>query len=268
MSVRDEVISKIRELMEVLACTQASDWARQGALQYAEAFLRPLIEDSDVSPLTLDLMAKILAQQGRWEEARKLWERALVHDPSNEAFQKAIQRCFQMERKTSRHLRRPILLVGLSCVILAGLIALKSHFIRLHKRTSSEDHQKIAVFQPVSPPNLRVNVLQALKSDPQTRSLNISVIQDGLLIQLKGEVPNLWLRYKVEQITRKCTGDKAILDLSNLRLPEYYIVRRGDNLWKIARRVYGNPQQWLSIAQTNALSPPYRLMIGQRLKLP
>jgi nucleoid-associated protein YgaU len=265
---RDEVISKMKELLEVLVCTQAADWARQGALQYAEAFLRPLTKDSNASPLTLDLMARILAQQGRWKEARELWERALAQAPNDDAFQKAIQRCSQMERKFIHPSWRPILLLVFPLAIFVGLIVLKSYVTRPHERVSSDSPEKVAVFQPVSPPNLQVKVLQGLKSNPQTRSLNITVIQDGVLIRLKGEVPNLWLRYEIERITRGCIGNKAILELRDLRSPEYYIVRKGDSLWTISRRVYGNPTQWSAIAQANALLHPYKLRIGQRLKLP
>jgi len=267
-SHRDEVISKIKELLEVLVCTQAADWARQGALQYAEALLRPLTKDSNASPLTLDLMARILAQQGRWKEARELWERALEQAPNNDTFQKAIQRCSQMERKSTHHLERPILLIACSLAIFVGLVVLKCYVMRPYERALSDTRKKIVVFQPVNPPNLQVKVLQGLKSNPQIRSLNISVIQDGALIRLKGEVPNLWLRYEIERITRRCIGNRAILELRDLCLPEYYIVRQGDSLWAIAQRVYGNPTQWSVIAQANALLPPYRLRVGQRLKLP
>ena len=47
-----------------------------------------------------------------------------------------------------------------------------------------------------------------------------------------------------------------------------YTVRRGDTLWAIATREYGDGQRWREIAQANPSIDPTRLAIGQQIVLP
>lgn len=47
-----------------------------------------------------------------------------------------------------------------------------------------------------------------------------------------------------------------------------YTVRKGDTLWAIATRVYGNGQKWVDIAQANPSVDPAKLAVGQQLILP
>lgn len=47
-----------------------------------------------------------------------------------------------------------------------------------------------------------------------------------------------------------------------------YTVQRGDTLWSIAQRTYGNGQRWRDIAQANPSVDPQKLAIGQQIILP
>ncbi|MDP4009875.1 MAG: LysM peptidoglycan-binding domain-containing protein [Candidatus Shapirobacteria bacterium] len=47
-----------------------------------------------------------------------------------------------------------------------------------------------------------------------------------------------------------------------------YEVVRGDSLWKIAEKEYGDGNKWVNIAKENKLTNPRVLMIGQKLILP
>jgi nucleoid-associated protein YgaU len=47
-----------------------------------------------------------------------------------------------------------------------------------------------------------------------------------------------------------------------------YEVVRGDSLWKIAEKEYGNGNEWVNIAKENKLTNPRVLIIGQKLILP
>lgn len=47
-----------------------------------------------------------------------------------------------------------------------------------------------------------------------------------------------------------------------------YEVVRGDSLWKIAEKEYGNGNKWVNIAKENKLTNPRVLIIGQKLILP
>lgn len=80
------------KLIEAIAIDQASYIAREGHLETAEELISPFISKaSDIR--AIDLLAKIYAQQGRTEEAKKLWEHAMQIDPTNKDFIKAIERC-------------------------------------------------------------------------------------------------------------------------------------------------------------------------------
>lgn len=47
-----------------------------------------------------------------------------------------------------------------------------------------------------------------------------------------------------------------------------YTVRKGDTLWSIATRVYGNGQRWVDIAQANPSLDPQKMAVGQQIVLP
>ena len=47
-----------------------------------------------------------------------------------------------------------------------------------------------------------------------------------------------------------------------------YIVRHGDALRSISKKVLGSPSRWLELAQLNAVAAPYTIFTGQLLKVP
>lgn len=47
-----------------------------------------------------------------------------------------------------------------------------------------------------------------------------------------------------------------------------YTIQKGDTLWTIAVKVYGNGQRWQDIAAANPNANPNRLIVGQKLTLP
>ena len=50
-------------------------------------------------------------------------------------------------------------------------------------------------------------------------------------------------------------------------LPETYTVRRGDTLWGIACRFYGDGSKWGTIAKKNGVADPRKLPVGKVLTL-
>ncbi|MBU4210517.1 LysM peptidoglycan-binding domain-containing protein [Patescibacteria group bacterium] len=49
---------------------------------------------------------------------------------------------------------------------------------------------------------------------------------------------------------------------------DYYTVVKGDSLWKIAERKYGNGNAWTDLASVNGLATADFLLVGQKIKLP
>ena len=47
-----------------------------------------------------------------------------------------------------------------------------------------------------------------------------------------------------------------------------YVVQKGDTLWSIARRTYGDGQRWREIAEVNGINDPSKLRVGQTLAMP
>ena len=50
-------------------------------------------------------------------------------------------------------------------------------------------------------------------------------------------------------------------------LPETYTVKRGDTLWDIACRFYGDGTRWSALAAKNGVSDPRKLQVGTVLRL-
>lgn len=47
-----------------------------------------------------------------------------------------------------------------------------------------------------------------------------------------------------------------------------YEVQKGDTLWSIARRIYGDGQRWKDLAEANGITNPKMLRVGQSLIVP
>jgi nucleoid-associated protein YgaU len=57
-------------------------------------------------------------------------------------------------------------------------------------------------------------------------------------------------------------------ELVPLGLPVEHTVARGEHLWKISEKYYGNGYNWVDIAQANSLSNPGLIFSGQKLVIP
>ena len=47
-----------------------------------------------------------------------------------------------------------------------------------------------------------------------------------------------------------------------------YTIQKGDTLWSIAQREYGDGQKWKAISQATPSLDPKKLMVGQQITLP
>jgi nucleoid-associated protein YgaU len=58
------------------------------------------------------------------------------------------------------------------------------------------------------------------------------------------------------------------LKLMSADLTKTWVVKKGDSLWSIAAKEYGDPGDWRLIAQANRIANPRRLEPGQELVIP
>jgi tetratricopeptide (TPR) repeat protein len=116
-------------------------------------------------------------------------------------------------------------------------------------------------------PDLRTAVERALRAEPKFANLPINVVQEGMIIRLIGEVPNIQTRYLVEATIRSVPMVEMI-DLRDLTLGKTYVVQQGDTLSHIALKIYGNASLWPILAEANNLTRPYLIRTGQVLLIP
>lgn len=259
------VYQKTSVAMGMLVLAEATRLARRGELARAEALLLPLVEQEVWSPGSLDLLAKIRAQQGRLTEGRSLWARALEKEPENPDLKRAFELSGSPEAGKPRLWRLAVLgsagLVLLFCFFAAffAILGPRGGVVEPQRGAQIEESGKDEV--------LVASVESALKRCEDIAQLPLAVVQENGVVRIRGEVPNLYARYLVEKVVRSVPGVK-LLDLSELRVAGIYMVRPGDSLWAIAGRLYGDPSFWEVLAKENGLGCPYVLHPGQKLKVP
>jgi len=107
--------------------SRAADLARRGRYAAAEQILRPLMEVKKPAAATLDLMARIHAQQGRLSEAASAWKLMLEAAPDDAAARAGLQR---IERMFAHRWNRGLLLrVAVAAAVLFLVIAV-GYFVR------------------------------------------------------------------------------------------------------------------------------------------
>jgi nucleoid-associated protein YgaU len=97
--------------------------------------------------------------------------------------------------------------------------------------------------------------------------IEVVVERKGNTLKVSGKIPNLYVRYLVEEELWKIPGITD-LDMRGLVIDRTYRVNRGDSLWIIARKIYGQGSSWTLLAKANDLREPGKLRIGQELVLP
>jgi len=268
----DEMVNSINRLQNILIVSRSSELARRGRLQEAALLLASIADQANLEPAVYDLMAKIYAQQGFFAKARSFWELAHAKNPANKEYLKAIKRCSSEKNSYSRFLSVKVVIV----VVFLFLCLAASKFIySTWAETQMIIHNmkaEIVLLQDLIPdeealPDYKALVEKRLHEDPVLSLLKLDIRQQGLVVTISGEVPDLITRFELEHKLGMIDGVEAF-DYRGLKVAEAYAVIAGDTLWNIAERAYGNPYLWPKIAEANWLQPPYALEIGQKLIIP
>lgn len=115
-----EVRSALEKCLAQIRLARATELAQSERFLEAEAVLMPNGVLSD-NPRELDLLARIAARQGNFDDARRLWNRALENEPGNEIYQQCLA-CLTPARRIYRSIAGS--LDALLPVLVWGTIAL------------------------------------------------------------------------------------------------------------------------------------------------
>lgn len=122
---------------------------------------------------------------------------------------------------------------------------------------------------------------QAVKTAEEIKkyqlSETVSAVVEGDQITLTGECPTLLSKQKVLTIAGNIVGIAKVVDnmtvaeaAGELTESNFYDVKPGDNLSKISKQVYGDPNKYNVIFEANRpmLVHPDKIYPGQKLVIP
>jgi len=212
------------------------------------------------------LLGKIYAELRRYEEAIAIWEKALKHSPENsgeieDLINEAKNRQHEIVTKKDEEQKR----------MLERVKKEESRRMRFRWIAYSAIFSIIAlmigIFQPYRPfgraqsatlpvtTSKPIEYKQAVENILKTHgALDIQVNQKNSVIYLLGKVLIPQEKYRIESLVRGIKGVSAV-DLSGIDVlyPKgyFYTIRKNDNLWIIAERLWGNGAKFERIYQAN-----------------
>lgn len=291
-------VRAIAALVESTIVWRAQHIAWNVDLYQAERLLYRLIyKEGSRNPQAMDLLARIYFQQGRYEKAKDLFFRASELQPGNPALRRTANLIQSIVKSPANALlfhRIGVFLRGVAMVALLCLVGwggIKGH--EAYRRWSEGpiavqnlvgrfhyDYDSITKDLEYVPSEwasgaksgedgtYRVGFTRRkLSNNREIGRIEVTVERTGNSLKATGNVPNLHVRYLVEQALWEVPGITDV-DMRNLIVDRSYRVAKGDSLWIIARRLYGEGSSWTVLAKFNDLRNPSKLRIGQALSLP
>ncbi|GHV56555.1 peptidoglycan-binding protein [Synergistales bacterium] len=298
-------IKAVAALVESVLVWRAQHIAWNVDISKAEPILFRLIyKEGSENPQAMDLLARIYFQQGKYEKAKELWGRAWELQPGNPALKRAAALMQNMAKSPRRALfrhrlgviARGALALALFCAVCwggvkgygavsewaAGPLVVRNLTGSFHYEYDSVTKNMVYVpgpsavesAQTASPIDMgekdgsyRLGFTRKRASGSDIGRVEVMVEREGGLVKATGKLPNLYARYLVEQSLWGIPGVTEV-DMRNLTVDRAYRVSRGDSLWIIARKIYGEGSNWTLLAKINNLQDPNMLRVGQELSLP
>ena len=146
----------LKECFEQIRFARAAELARSRRYLEAEGILSPNGRESS-DPRDLDLLARISAQQRRYERARHLWEAALQQSPGNADYKRAID-CTREAERFQAVCRKAAMIVLLGLAVTALLLTVWRYYPR-HTLSSAGSQDKR--------PNVQANTTLLSAPTPQ-----------------------------------------------------------------------------------------------------
>lgn len=121
----DQTLTKIKTSLAMLDYFSAIELAQAGDLSAAESVLRRAIQQ-DPTEENLDLLARVLAQQERLDEAKGIWDQILLQNPDHSNARAALNAIESQKRKIrNKPLLAPVLgwlIPAIGLIILIGIL--------------------------------------------------------------------------------------------------------------------------------------------------
>jgi nucleoid-associated protein YgaU len=298
-------IKAVASLVESAIIWRAQYIAWNVDIYKAEPLLfRLIFKEGSQNPQAMDLLARIYFQQSKYEKAKDLWNRASELQPGNPALKRTAAAMRSIAKSPSAALLRHKIRVLFStaamlvCLLFVcwggvrgykaferwaeGPIAVQNLAGMFHYEYDSITKSMVYVPGPAAVESAEEIIPAAVDDDGVysmgfTRKkassgrdlgrIEVVVERVGNSLKVSGRIPNLYVRYLVEQSLWEVPG-VTDLDMRGLDVDRSYSVNRGDSLWIIAKKVYGNGSAWTLLAKINNLENPNVLRIGQELSLP
>lgn len=254
--------------------------------------VRLLYREGSQNSQAMDLLARVYFQQQKYEKARDLWRRASELQPGNPALRRTASRMEAIAKSPSSALLsyrvglllRCAMLLLLLCAVGAGgargygalrrwsegPLAVQNLSGRFHYDYNSitEDMEYIPDVLSGEDGSYALDFTRKkMSSGRELGRIEVFVERSGSTLRASGTIPNLHVRYLVEQALWDIPGIEQV-DLRGLTVDRSYRVSKGDSLWIIARRLFGDGAAWTTLARYNNLENPNLLRVGQDLTLP
>jgi nucleoid-associated protein YgaU len=286
-------IQAIGSLVESVLVWRAQYMAANGSAEDAEALLhRMIFREGCENPQAMDLLGRLWFLKGKYADAAGLFRRVAVLQPGNPGAKRALALAERAVKGASVVLLRYrlrffsalggclVLLLGVGWGIDASWRAL-DRFIEGPGAVSS-GRANFRYGDSVANRPFRIDpsggkeeafsstlsfVRRKIGSGAELGRLTVMVDRTGDTVRASGVVPSLYVRYLVEGELRELPGVRNV-DLQDLTVERSYRVGRGDSLWFIARRIYGDGRSWPILSEFNTLKSPGSLRVGQVLSIP
>ncbi len=113
------------------------------------------------------------------------------------------------------------------------------------------------------------------EDNPGVENLEVSVDENGT-VALSGKASSKEAMEKAVLMAGNIEGVEKV-DVSNLEVPEeevevkveYYVIQKGDTLWKIAEKFYGNGAKYTKIVEANkeVIKDADKIFPGQKIRI-
>ena len=131
-SCKDVDVSSLNECLDHIRHAHASELARSGNYPEAEAILLPDTRLPE-SPRDLDLLARMAAQQARFEDAARYWKAALERAPENAVYKECLQRLSDLQSDDELG-ASPRSMILAWCVAATTILLITAYLIFAHGR--------------------------------------------------------------------------------------------------------------------------------------